>query len=96
MAYGHEVHEACDGEEALEKLTQIPVPSLIFLDAMMPVMDGPTFFRELQKMNTHSTVPVVLFSAVDTKLDLPGVAARLRKPADLSEILDVVAKFCRS
>lgn len=91
---GHDVHEAGHGQEALDRLQLIPLPSLIFLDAMMPVMDGPTFFAEFRKNEKHHSVPVILFSAVTDKINIDGLAGKLKKPANVDEILDLVTKYC--
>ena len=44
---GYEVEQACDGEEALEILTEQPCSfDLIISDVVMPGMDGPTLMKE--------------------------------------------------
>ena len=45
---GYEVHEAEDGEDALEQLEDLEV-DLIVSDVMMPAMDGPTLFRHVRE-----------------------------------------------
>jgi CheY-like chemotaxis protein len=91
---GHNVHEACHGQHALDELMRISVPALVILDAMMPVMDGPAFYAEFRKSEKFCHVPVVLFSAVTSKITLEGLAGRLQKPADIEDILSLVSKFC--
>jgi CheY-like chemotaxis protein len=62
-------------------------PDAILLDVMMPAMDGPTTFLELQKRKETVGIPVVLLTA---KVQGPdqrrfaslGVAAVLLKPFD--------------
>ncbi|AFL90046.1 response regulator with CheY-like receiver domain and winged-helix DNA-binding domain [Terriglobus roseus DSM 18391] len=62
-------------------------PEAILMDVMMPEMDGPTTFREMQKNPLISQIPVILLTAkvqgVDQRrfADL-GVAAVLFKPFD--------------
>lgn len=47
---GYEVEQACDGEEALEILTEEPASfDLIISDVVMPGMDGPTLMREARE-----------------------------------------------
>jgi len=92
--YGVEVHQATHGLEALETLRKIPTPSLIILDAMMPVMDGPTFYAEFRKAQEYADVPVVLFSAVADKFQLEGLAGHLKKPADMEALLEFVNRHC--
>ncbi|MEO0784337.1 MAG: response regulator [Pseudomonadota bacterium] len=47
---GYEVEQACDGEEAMEILTEEPCSfDLIISDVVMPGMDGPTLIREARE-----------------------------------------------
>ena len=70
-------------------------PSLILLDYMMPTMDGLKLYDHLQETENMRGVPVVLISARAT---LPFEALRergiyiLRKPFELSDLLDLVAQ----
>lgn len=91
---GFQVLVAENGKTALELLRSLEVahlPQLIYLDLMMPVMDGVTF-RSLQiKEPKLSAVPVVVTSAAPNaaeKLCASPVSAILRKPCDLDELLD--------
>lgn len=62
---GHEVVEAFDGQEALDKLTSFE-PDLILLDLLMPVMGGLEF---LQQWNTprrkHNDVKILIFTNME-------------------------------
>ena len=49
---GYTVHEAEDGEDALEQLEELEV-DLIVSDVMMPAMDGPTLFRHVREKHPH-------------------------------------------
>ncbi|PKP82874.1 MAG: hybrid sensor histidine kinase/response regulator [Alphaproteobacteria bacterium HGW-Alphaproteobacteria-18] len=54
---GYEVEEACDGEEALDILTDMPGSfDLIISDVVMPGMDGPTLIREAKDKLGHARV----------------------------------------
>ena len=44
---GHEIHQACDGVDALAKLDTLKV-DLFIIDIMMPKMDGWELCRELR------------------------------------------------
>jgi DNA-binding response OmpR family regulator len=82
-AEGHDVLEAADGREALERIAEWH-PDLLLLDLMMPVMDGWEVLRELEGDDTAP--PIVIISALAT--DAGGhVAATLRLGA-----LDYIAK----
>lgn len=62
-------------------------PEAILLDVMMPDMDGPATFRELQRNAATAKIPVLLLTAKSQKserarLATLGVAAVLEKPFD--------------
>src|SRR5688572_5442200 len=59
---GYEVETACDGREALDRLSHGLRPSLILLDMMMPHMDGGTLINEMRSDPTLSDIPIVLLS----------------------------------
>jgi two-component system, cell cycle sensor histidine kinase and response regulator CckA len=48
---GYEVEQACDGEDAMEILTESPESfDLVISDVVMPGMDGPTLIREAKEL----------------------------------------------
>jgi CheY-like chemotaxis protein len=97
---GYPVIAASNGREALEKLdTTDRVPCLIVLDLMMPVMDGVAFRREQRRSPKLSNIPVVVVSAyqdMDARAaELEPLAAALKKPFKLADLLAVVEEHCR-
>lgn len=62
---GHEVVEACNGAEALEKIVQQEI-HLVLMDIMMPVMDGITAMVKIREI---SNVPVILLTAKSEDTD---------------------------
>ena len=58
---GWTVSEAENGRVGLQQMAQSP-PDLIVLDLMMPVMDGFEFVRELRKVQTWQSIPVVVMT----------------------------------
>ncbi|MES2129839.1 MAG: response regulator [Pseudomonadota bacterium] len=58
---GYDVIEACDGRDALGKLTGKKI-NLIVCDVNMPNMDGITFVRELKALATHKFTPVIMLT----------------------------------
>ncbi len=83
---GWEVLVANSGAVGLER-ARIEKPDAILLDVMMPGMDGPTTFRELQKVPATSAIPVILLTAKVQSADQRrfadlGVRAVLTKPFD--------------
>jgi two-component system response regulator VicR len=62
---GYDVYTAYDGEEALEKVTEVE-PDLILLDLMLPKMDGLEVAREVRK--TYD-MPIIMVTAKDSEID---------------------------
>jgi len=90
---GYAVRGAANGQEALDVAAAEPVPKLILLDLMMPVMNGWQFRAEQMKDPRLAPVPVLLISAdpqVQPKAEKLGVAALLKKPISLDELLAAV------
>ena len=70
-------------------------PDVILLDLTMPIVDGRSVIRYLRANASTSAIPIVLVTGVDAdEVDaLPErihVAAVLRKPCHLGEILDAI------
>ena len=78
--YGLNVQEAGNGKIALERV-QDKVPGVIFLDLMMPEMDGFEFIEELKKNPEHRPIPIVVVTSKDLtqadRLRLNGGVAKL-------------------
>ena len=58
---GYDVIEACDGKDALGKITGQKV-HLIISDVNMPNMDGITFVKEVKKIAEHKFVPIIMLT----------------------------------
>ena len=71
---GHRVRKADNGAVALQRVRE-ERPDIIFVDILMPVMDGLLFVSELREDPETSGIPVVLV----TGIDLTGVISRARE-----------------
>lgn len=61
------IHEACNGQNALDVLTQMPEPvDLIISDIDMPKMDGLEFLRWLGRLAPRT--PILIHSALEPNL----------------------------
>jgi len=58
----NEIRTASNGREALEILETF-TPDIIFLDLMMPIMDGTGFLKEFRSREKTSNIPVVVVTA---------------------------------
>jgi len=86
MVAGWNVVTANSGANGIRK-AQEENPDAILLDVMMPGMDGPTTFQEMQKIPEVAKIPVILLTAKVQGADQKrfaalGVAAILFKPFD--------------
>jgi two-component system OmpR family response regulator len=68
-------------------------PDLVMLDWMMPKMDGPTLFREMQQRPETKGLPVVFITAKASQRDLDelmkmGAAGTISKPFAPKELPD--------
>jgi len=96
---GYTVELADNGKTALDALRagSCSRPSLIFLDLMMPVMDGFLFRREQMCEKALADIPVVVLSA-DRNVANAGAslraAASLGKPVHLYQLFALAEKYC--
>ena len=94
-AQGHEVIEACNGVEMLEKVSA-EHPDLCFLDITMPDMDGLTALKELRKRG--SDVSVIMCSAMGQQAMVidaiqNGAKDFIVKPFNKDRIVEALSKF---
>ena len=89
--YSYTFETAKNGIEALEK-TKTFSPDLIFLDIMMPEMDGYEVCRRLREAHETQHIPIVMVTALadkDSKIKGLEVGANdfLTKPVDSTELM---------
>ena len=92
---GWQVFTASSGAEGIQK-ARLNLPDAILMDVMMPGMDGPTTFREMQLDPTIAPIPVLLLTAKVQGVDQRrfaelGVAAVLSKPFDPLTLADQIS-----
>jgi len=91
---GHTAIPAGNGEEAMRELSRAERPCVIFLDLMMPVMDGWQVLEALRHDAKLSPIPVIVTSAMADAKARRLAQAIIRKPYKLDQLLDVVDRFC--
>ena len=91
---GYKVVTASNGQEALDLLQKIEKPGLIFLDLMMPIMNGQMFLEILKKDQALASIPVIVTSADPDIFYIEGAHSILRKPFNLDLIFNHAKKFC--
>ncbi|OQW91624.1 MAG: hypothetical protein BWK78_04085 [Thiotrichaceae bacterium IS1] len=91
---GFEVVEASNGEECIEKVQQIH-PEVIFMDLVMPVMDGFEATRQLKIKFPRAIVIAVSASAFEchqTQSLLAGCDDFIAKPVHTENLLECLQK----
>lgn len=90
-----DVDVARDGFEAIELLKQHDY-DVIFLDLMLPNIDGHGVLRFLQGSNSEMLSNVIVMTA-GTRTDISGsVRAVMTKPFELDELREHARACCRS
>ena len=86
-----------DPTQAIAAMTEFR-PDLVMLDWMMPVMDGPTLFKQMKLRPETSALPVVFITAKASQRDLDelkalgavGTISKPFSPKDLPEQLRAI------
>jgi len=81
-----------DPTQAIETMAEFR-PDLVMLDWMMPVMDGPTLFRQMKLRPETRALPVVFITARASQRDLDelktlGAAGIISKPFSPKDLPD--------
>ena len=95
---GYQVISATDGFEALSMIADNK-PDLIFLDVMMPRLDGYQTCALLKHHRVFRHTPVVMLSSKDGLFDrargrVVGSDDYLTKPFTRDELLRVIEQYC--
>jgi CheY-like chemotaxis protein len=92
---GHTVLTAANGLTGINLLKTIETPCLIFLDQMMPIMDGQSFLRAKALDDKIAAIPVIIMSATQDLSSRLGAVAFLKKPIDLDRLLELADQYCQ-
>ena len=92
---GYTVHEARNGQEALDVLDSLAAPPcLVLLDMMMPVMSGPEFLVAISKQYALAAIPVVVVTAAANAHGAESARRIVKKPVNPSVVVQIVQEFC--
>ncbi|MBS1211832.1 MAG: chemotaxis protein CheY [Proteobacteria bacterium] len=94
---GYIVVTATDGKDAVEK-AKVEKPDLIFMDIIMPDMDGYAACRLLSNESATKDIPVVFVTSKKQKADklwaqMQGGKAFITKPYTADAIIDQLKAF---
>jgi CheY-like chemotaxis protein len=92
---GHRVLAAVNGRQGLQVLAR-ERPDLVFLDYMMPVMDGAAMLRSMAEDPLFPSIPVVVMSSLPETTVAErcvGYTTFLRKPFRIAEVVNLAAQL---
>jgi two-component system OmpR family response regulator len=89
-----QVHTCDSGHSALQKLPQLR-PDLLLLDVMMPGLDGPATFKQMQTEPQLSSIPVIFLTAKAMPQEMErfrqlGAIGVISKPFDPMQLAEQV------
>lgn len=99
QSYGFSIVEQDSAEEALKWLSgDISLPDIIFMDVMMPGMDGVSATRELKARPLLKNIPVIVCTGHDSETDTDkardsGATAVLAKPPSPQDLFQILTRL---
>lgn len=90
---GYSVSSALSAREGIETIKD-KIPDLIYLDLIMPELDGLEFLRILRNNKSWKDIPVIILSAISdketiTKCKKLGVTEYISKPLNIKRIISL-------
>jgi CheY-like chemotaxis protein len=90
---GHDVVLAVTGRQGIDLVAK-ERPDLVFLDFMMPVLDGPGVMKAMAVSPEMARIPVIVMSSlpeVAVNERISGHVAYVRKPFQIAYLLELAA-----
>lgn len=96
---GYKVFPVEDGLELLTCVDEIN-PDLIFIDVMMPKIDGLQACQIVRRNPKFASIPIIFLSSKDSPFDIArglmvGGNDYLTKPFSKTDIIGIVQKYCK-
>ena len=94
---GYEVYTAANGFEAMSVITDTR-PDIIFVDIMMPRLDGYQTCKLIKNNSYFKNTPVVMLSSKDSLFDrargrVAGSEQHINKPFTKSELIEAISRY---
>lgn len=94
---GYEVFTATNGFEAMSVITDTK-PDIIFVDIMMPRLDGYQTCKLIKNNSFFRNTPVIMLSSKDSLFDrargrVAGSEQHINKPFTKSELLEAINRY---
>lgn len=67
---GFTVHTAADGQQALSRISELPIPDSVLLDVMLPHVDGVELLRHIRRYAPWQGVPIVMLTSKAYEKDI--------------------------
>ena len=98
---GCQIVKASNGVEALDKLATEEAIELIILDINMPLMDGLTLLRTIQRDGLYTNIPVIVVSTEGSEEDTVralqlGAKGYIKKPVKAPELKSSSSRLWKS
>jgi DNA-binding NtrC family response regulator len=94
--YGFDVKIAVNGLEGVEKFKETK-PSLVIMDADMPVLDGYKAFKQIKEIDNNAQVIIVTGFADNEPRSIEaikeGLIKIISKPIGVNDLLDLAKKY---
>jgi len=68
-----EAVEACNGQEALDRLKEMSPPDLVLVDWNMPVMTGIQFIEAVRQLKIYDPLPLIMVTT-NSEVEFCGAA----------------------
>ena len=93
---GHQADYALNGKDAIYKIEKTDY-ELVFLDLSMPRMNGADVFKRILEVRKVPVTFMAGFMSPQTEKEVLSLGALrcLKKPVNLSEIIDMIANLGR-
>ncbi len=96
--FGLQIDYAEDGESALEMTKKTTDYDIVFLDIMMPGIDGYKVCKTLRADKYFKNTPIIMLTGKDSRFDklkgtMAGASLYLTKPVEKSLLDEVIQKF---
>jgi DNA-binding NtrC family response regulator len=94
--HGFDIQIAINGLEGVEKFKE-KKPSLVIMDADMPVLDGYKAFKQIKEIDNNAQVIIVTGFADNEPRSIEaikqGLLKIISKPIGVSQLLDLAKKY---
>jgi DNA-binding response OmpR family regulator len=98
---GFEVQTALNGKEAVAFMENLPAPTLVLLDVMLPYLDGFELITKIREHATWKEVPIIMLTAKSQEQNIvraldKGANDYVVKPFRPGELMSRIRRVMKS